>query len=264
MFRRCGGTGHQTHGTALMTYNTRLISFAAALSFGFASVAPAQSLATFGSAELGGFGEGSALLGVSVSTGKLGWGPVGTLVAQTYRYNNGVDVFAQAYAISPSIGIQNSMQGGNYNLMVGYTFVNTQFTGIVSGAEVGGTNGVFVSAQGNYWGDGENTAQAIGSWGFADDYYWTRFRASHRLAPSSTPVYLGGEVVFQGSQQTQTIGNFTTPTQFRYELGPTIEYRFTPDVRVGASGGLRAGNNDVPSSGYVRVEFLILTKLGGM
>ena len=70
--------------------------------------------------------------------------------------------------------------------------------------------------------------------------------------------------MLQGSQKTQTIGSVTTPTQFRYELGPTIEYRFTPEFRVGASGGLRAGNNNVASSGYARIEFLLLTKLGGM
>ena len=247
-----------------MTYKMRTISLAAALSFGLAVAASAQELATFGSAELGGFGEGSGLLGVSMSTGKLGWGPVGQLIGQTYRYGNGANAYAQAYAISPAVGLQNSMAEGNFNVMVGYTFVNTEFTGIISGAEVGGKNGVFVSAQGNYWGDGENNAQVIGSWGFANDYYWTRFRASHRLAPSPTPLYLGGEVVFQGSQQTQTFGNVTTPTQFRYELGPTIEYRFSNDFRVGASGGLRAGNNNVPSSGYARIEFLLLTKLNGM
>ncbi|MES2179736.1 MAG: hypothetical protein V4550_17890 [Gemmatimonadota bacterium] len=241
---------------------TRIIPLAAVI-LGVASAASAQSLATFGSVEVGGFGEGSALLGTSWSTGRLGVGPVANLVAMTYRYRNGLNSHAQAYALSPSIGLQNSMPEGSISAMVGYTFVNTEFNGLVSGAELGARNGVFVSAQGNYWGNGENSAQVIGSYGFESEYYWTRFRASHRLSPTAHPVYLGGELVLQGSQKTETIAGFTTPTQFRYEIGPTIEYRVSQDFRVGASGGLRAGNNNTPSSGYARVEFLLLTNLSG-
>lgn len=240
-----------------MKTNARISSIAAALSLGLASTACAQSLATFGSAEVAGFGEGSALIGTSLSTGQQGWGPVANLVAQTYRYRNGLSSHAQAYAISPSIGLQNAMAEGSVSAMLGYTFVNTEFTGIISGAEVGGKNGVFVSAQGNYWGTGENSAQVIGSYGFESKYYWTRFRASHRVVQGANPIYLGGELVLQGTERT----TLTSPlTQFRYQFGPTIEYRFSPEFRMGASGGLRAGNNNVPSSGYVRIEFLALSK----
>lgn len=242
--------------------NTRFISLGAALLVGLGLPANAQSLATFGSAEVAGFGEGSALLGTSLSTGRLGWGPVANLVAQTYRYRNGINSHGQAFAVSPAIGLQNSMSEGSVGAMIGYTFVNTEFTGLVSGAQLGAENGVFVSGQGNYWGSGENTAQVIGSYGFENSYYWTRFRAAHRLAPSANPVYLGGEVVLQGAQA-RTVGIVSTPSQFRYQVGPTIEYRVTPDFRLGASGGLRAGNNNVPSSGYARIEFLVLTRLNG-
>ena len=244
-----------------MTKTLRTISYAAALSIGMGTIASAQSLATFGSAEVAGFGEGSALIGTSLSSGHQGWGPVANLVAQTYRYQNGANAHAQAYAISPSIGLQNTMPEGSINAMLGYTFVSTEFAGIVTGAEQGGKNGAFMSAQGNYWGTGENSAQVIGSYGFASEYYWTRFRAAHRLAPSSQPVYVGGELVLQGSQKTQTIGTFTTPTQFRYEVGPTIEYRISPEFRIGASAGFRGGNNNAANSGYARIEFLTLTKL---
>ena len=247
-----------------MNINIRGISAGTALVFSVASSVAAQSLATFGSIEAGGFGEGSALLGTSASTGHPGWGPTASIVAQTYRYRNDLHSHAQAYTISPSVGVQNSMPEGSVSAMLGYTFVNTEFTGVVSGAELGGKNGTFASVQGNYWGSGENSAQVIGSYGFDSEYYWTRFRAAHRAASGANPVYLGAELVLQGTQKTQTTGLVTTPSQFRYEAGPTLEYRVTSDFRIGASGGLRAGNNNTPSSGYVRVEFLLLTKLGGM
>ena len=248
-----------------MTKTTRIVNLAAALSIGLAASLNAQALATFGSAEMAGFGEGSALLGTSLSTGHMGLGPMATLVGQTYRYRNGVSSHAQAYAISPSIGLQYSMPTGAVSAGVGYTFVNTQFDGLISGSELGGRSGTFVTAQGNYWGNGENTAQLIGSWGFASEYYWTRARAAHRLAPSANPVYVGGEFVLQGAPNgyLNSVGNRTGINVTRYEVGPTIEYRVSPDFRVGASGGFRGGNNAAgANSGYARIEFLALTKLG--
>ena len=248
-----------------MTSTTRIATFAAALSIGLGASLNAQALATFGSAELAGFGEGSALLGTSLSTGRLGWGPMVTVVGQTYRYQNGVNSHVQAYAISPSAGLQYSMPTGAVSAGVGYTFVNTEFNGVITGNELGGRSGTFVTGQGNYWGDGENTAQLLGSYGFKSAYYWSRARAAHRLSPSATPVYLGAEFVLQGAPRGYpnaagvTSGNAVT----RYEVGPTIEYRATPEFRVGASGGFRGGNSiSGPNSGYARIEFLLLTKLG--
>lgn len=238
----------------------RIFSLATASLLGLATVASAQSIATFGSAEVAGFGEGSALLGSSINTGKQGWGPVGTLTLQTYRYRSGANTHAQAYAVSPSVGLINIMRGGSVQAGVGYTFVNVDAPTSTAGApnilgvEGGSKNGVFVTTQGNYWGNGENSAQVIGSYGFASEYYWTRARASHRLAPSATPIYLGAEVVVQGSQK-------FVPAATRYQFGPTLEYRFTPQFRMGTSGGYRGGNNNAAGTGYGRIEFLVLTTL---
>jgi hypothetical protein len=236
-----------------MQSTTRATSLVAGLLLAVAPAADAQALATFGSAELAGYGEGSALIGASLSTGRQGLGPVATLVAQTYRFRSGVNAHTQAYAVSPSLGLQYTMPTGAVQGSVGYTFVNTEFLNVIAGSEVGGRSGVFVSGQGNYWGTGENTAQVIGSYNFESEYYWTRGRAAHRLAPSANPIYVGGEVVVQGSQ------NFT-PSLTRYQVGPTIEYRISPDLRVGASAGYRGGNNNFPGSGYARVEFLALSR----
>ena len=247
-----------------MTISTRIARLTAALSLGFAASLNAQSLATFGSAELAGFGEGSALLGTSLSTGRLGLGPMATLVGQTYRYQNGLNSHGQAYAISPAVGLQYTMPTGAVSAGVGYTFVSTQFDGVITGAELGGRSGTFVTAQGNYWGNGENSAQLLGSYGFKSEYYWSRARAAHRLSPSATPVYVGGEFVLQGAPNgyANAAGVRTGNAVTRYEVGPTIEYRATPEFRVGGSAGFRGGNNSAPSSGYARIEFLLLTKLG--
>ena len=249
-----------------MLSTIRITSFAAAISVGLASQLSAQSLATFGSAEVAGFGEGSALIGTSLSSGNQGWGPIAGLVAQTYRYSNGGNTHAQAYGISPSVGLQHTTSIGAVSASVGYTFVNTQFENVVTGGELGGSNGTSVTLQGTYWGTGENSAQAIGNYGFKSEYYWTRFRAAHRLAPAASPIYVGAELVLQGTQQGYRIGStgLRTASQSRYEFGPTIEYRFTPAFRMGASGGYRGGNNNTPGSGYARIEFLALTKLTGM
>ena len=250
-----------------MKISTHFASLALGLSVVCASSAGAQALATFGSAEVAGFGEGSALLGTSLSTGRQGLGPIAGLVGQTYRYRETPTSHVQAYAISPSLGLQYTMPTGAVSGSVGYSFVSSQFDRVVSGGQLGGTSGVFVSGQGNYWGNGENSAQVIGSYGFKSEYYWSRVRASHRLAPSAQPVYVGAEFVLQGTQQGYVNSAFSGgrgPSETRYEVGPTIEYRISPEFRIGGSGGLRGGNNSTPQSGYAHIEFLLLTKLAGM
>jgi hypothetical protein len=254
-----------------MTSRSRLTiaaALAAACSLAVVHSARAQAIATFGSLEASGLGEGSALLGTSISGGRMGWVPVVTLIGQVYRFNIGDNTTNDAYAFSPSIGLQDNMSHGMVQASVGYSFVGihgpqtiSPFNGAVLsnfpsviGVQTGTSNSMFVSAQGNYWGDGENTAQVIGNYAFKSEYYWTRFRSSHRVASGANPVYLGGELVFQGTQN-------SNPGAYRYQVGPTIEYRVTPNFRVGASGGYRGGNRDSPGTGYARIEFLALTKM---
>lgn len=239
-----------------MNSRIRTASLAAALLLGATSALGAQSLATFGSVEAGGFGEGSVLLGTSLSIGDRGLHPIVGVTAQAYRYRSGTG-YANVTSVSPSAGLRYGTDVGSFQSSIGYTFVNKDLPGAVfTGAETGGQNSVFVNAMGNYWGTGENTAQAIGTYSLKSDYYWTRFRAAHHLAPAS-PIYLGGEVVVQGSQK-------GSPNVMRYQVGPTLEYRISDSFRVGGSAGLRSGNNSAPSSGYLRLEFLALSRLSGM
>jgi len=251
----------------------RTAALVAALVLGV-STAHAQALATFGSAEVAGYGEGSVLLGTSLSTGRLGWGPVGTLIGQTYRYRNSSTTHRQAWAVSPSLGLQYSMPEGAVQGSVGYSFVSDNNsltnTGVVAGSQFGGKNSAFVTAQANYWGNGEHGAQWIGNYAFETQYYWTRARVNQRFVTGPHPIYFGLEGILQGSQKTQTViqsggSSFTIPTQTRYQFGPTVEYRVSNDFRIGASGGYRGGSNGGNSSnyagtGYGRIEFLALSR----
>lgn len=211
-----------------------------------------QTLATFGAIEAAGLGEGLALFGVGLSHNGLGWGPTAAASLLSYRYRTGVrNNTAQAYAFAPGVGLQNNYGTGAFQALVGYTFVNVDAappSGII-GLEAGSQNSPFVLGQVNHWGDGNVALQAIASYNFQAQYTWARARGAQRLAGS--PVFVGAEVVAQGTPKNSGA--------FRFNVGPTIEYRVTEQFRLGASGGLRTGTNNLPTTGYVRAEFLALT-----
>src|SRR6476619_1873896 len=86
-----------------MAYRNKGLVIAAALA-AFASIpAGAQSLATYGSAEAAGYGEGSLFLGSTLSLpGGQGWSPLVSAYVQTYRYRSGVNSPATATAFAPA------------------------------------------------------------------------------------------------------------------------------------------------------------------
>jgi hypothetical protein len=248
-----------------MTTRTRLLSLASVLSVALASSASAQSLAVYGGVEAAGLGESSAILGASLAGGGLGLSPVIGVTGQTYRYRNGAGDFISANAISPLIGLQ--FNNGRSLIMggVGYSWVSTDLPsgtpgiGLPSGTE----NGAFILGQVNHWGDGNRDIQGIASFAFEPGYLWSRGRAAHRVY--LTPWFAGGEVVAQGSpgkDREVVIGGVTTtvnvPSYWSFNVGPTLQYRFTENFRVLGAAGARIGTNDVPLSGYGKLEFLAL------
>jgi hypothetical protein len=249
-----------------MTTRTRLLSLASALSIALAPSASAQSLAVYGGVEAAGLGESSALLGASIAGG-LGLSPVLGVTAQTYRFRNGAGGFISANAISPLIGLQYNTGRQMWMGGVGYSFVSTDLPagtpgiGLSSGTE----DGPFVLGQVNHWGDGNVDVQAIASFAFEPQYLWSRFRAAQRLG--ITPVFFGGEVVAQGSpshddDRVLVPGGPTVrvnvPSYWSFNVGPTLQYRVTENFRLLAAAGARIGTNDVPLSGYGKLEFLAL------
>lgn len=246
-----------------MTTRIRIFSLAGALSMTLASSASAQSLAVYGGVEAAGLGESSALLGASLSGSGLGLSPVVSLTGQTYRYRNGTGGFNSANAISPLVGLQYNTGRSIVMGGIGYSFVSTDRpagtpgVGLSSGTE----DGPFILGQVNHWGDGNVDVQAIASYAFKPSYLWSRGRAARRV--NMSPIFFGGEVVAQGSPGK----DFTTGTPpivipgrsyWSFNVGPTLQYRFTEQFRVLGAAGVRIGTNNAPLSGYGKLEFLAL------
>jgi hypothetical protein len=158
-----------------------------------------------------------------------------------------------AHAFSPLVGLQHN--NGRTMIMggLGYSFVssslpaNASAVGLTTGAE----SGAFILGQVNHWGDGNRDIQGIASYAFRPSYLWSRGRAAHRLGLS--PWFGGGEVVAQG-----TPGKNGAPSYWSFNVGPTLQYRFTENFRALGAVGARIGTNSAPMSGYGKLEFLAL------
>jgi len=243
-----------------MQSRTRRLALAAGLAALVAQTASAQNLAVYGAAEAAGFGEGSAILGATLTPGVLGWNWLVGANVQTYRFRNGFNAdgsthLDQRVAFNPNIGVQYRTRRGAVEGTVGYNFAsgdvaaNTPF-----GAPGGGENSPVVGAAGHYWG-GIFEHSVIASYATEPEYLWSRARLALRPMPA-TPVYVGGEFVAQGGSQ----------YGYRLQAGPTVNVHFTPNFHAGINGGVRwntppsgsvAGNG--PTSGYVGISFVALS-----
>ncbi len=239
-----------------MANRTKGLVIAAALAAFVSLPAGAQSLATYGSAEMAGYGEGSLFLGSTLSLpGGQGWSPLVSAYVQTYRYrsNASTNTHATATAFAPAVGLSYGMPTGNVSASVGYNFTSTDIGNNPNVFLQGGNTGsVFTTLQANHWGDGNHAVQGIVSYAWRSQYVWSRLRAAQRVGASK--LFAGGEVVYQGTSH-----NFTA---HRYQVGPTVEYRFTPAFRLGGAAGYKGGDNNFPGTGYAQINFLVLTNLG--
>jgi hypothetical protein len=238
-----------------MPSRTRLLALAAALVASGAHAAEAQNLAVYGAAEAAGFGEGSAILGAALSPGHLGLNWVVGASVQTYRFRSfsttGTLLHEQRVAFTPSAGLQFRVPDGMIQGTVGYNFTSGDVANN-TGVPGGGANSPVLAAQANYWG-GIFEHEGIISYATESKYLWSRARLAARPIPL-TPVYVGGEFVYQG----------TADFGHRYQAGPTINFHVTPNFHVGVNGGVRwnsvAGSTaNQPKSGYVGVYFVALS-----
>lgn len=216
----------------------------------------AQQVVTYGSAEAGGAGSSLFFLGASISSGTIGWGPVASVDAYRLQYRSGPGTTSSNNVFMPSAGLKYQTAVGATQARVGYAFVGSSTDTPTSiGAfpfPASAKNGVFVTAQGDYWGTGRQNAQVIGSWNFANQFLWSRARASQRIGGADSPIMLGGEVGFLGGGDngTKTWGFFA---------GPTVTFRATPDLRFTAAAGYRT--NTSPSgngTGYGKLDFVYI------
>lgn len=242
-----------------MKNNARRSVLVAAALIAVARIAGAQQIVGFGSAEAGGAGSSLFLLGVSGSSGQIGWSPVVSLEAYRLSFRSGPGVTTSNNVFSPSAGLKYQTATAATQARIGYSFVSssgdTPTTVGIFPVPASSKNGVFVAAQHDYWGTGAQTAQLIGTWNFANDFLWTRARVAQRLGAADSPLMLGAEGGFLGGgNNNKTWGFF---------VGPTLGFRATPDLRFTAAAGYRAATGSASNgTGYAKLDFVwILPKM---
>ncbi len=232
-----------------MSTRTRRFAVAAAL-LAFSAQASAQNLAVYGATEAAGLGEGSAILGASLTPGHLGLNWLVGASVQTYRYRLSPTKTDQRVAFAPAVGVQLRAPNGAVQATVGYNFTSGTAPDNVVGVDGGGTSSPRLGLQGNYWG-GIFAHEGIVSYATKSEYVWARGRLGARPV-AVVPLYLGGEFVYQGAER----------FGYRYQAGPTVNYHITPNFHVGGSGGVRwsSATNSV-RTGYVTLGFVALSQL---
>lgn len=226
---------------------TALVSLVLVLSL-FASNAHAQAI--FGAAEVDDDDLLLLLLGGSWAPGGLGWKPYGAVVGYHLRYPQAAATISRNVVV-PTIGLMNAQQDQSIEFGVGYAFSDDDSdTPLLFPAQSG--DGVVGSFGWNYWGmTGRRSAQVLAAYNFGMEYLWARGRAALPLTPTS-PLWVGGEAAIYGGGD---------PSAYQAQVGPTIEYRVSPQFRLGASAGLKFNVSNAPGNAvYGRVEFLLLPR----
>jgi hypothetical protein len=228
-----------------------------------ASSAEAQQIVGFGAAEFSGHRRSVQLLGFAVSSGLPGWSPVLTVTGLRFTFPVtdvlGTTTTEDRLAIAPSLGMRYQTETRSTGVHVGYIFVqDDDEVSPITGSPVGSASGVFATFQHDYWGHGEKIAQLIASYNFGGNYLWSRAKGGVRFPNLTSPLYVGGEVIFQGGGRDTDLG---IPNTWVLQAGPVVMFQLTPNFRLDLSGGVRVPIDDPadePVGGYGRVEFVAL------
>lgn len=222
---------------------------AAAIALTLAPTSSAHAQALFGAAEVDDKDLALLLLGGAWAPGGLGWKPFGAVVGYHLRFPAATATITRNVVV-PTIGLMNAQQDQSLEFGVGYAFSDDDSdTPLLVPAQSG--DGVVGSFGWNYWGmTGRRMAQVLASYNFGMQYLWTRGRAAMPLTATS-PLWVGGEAAIYGGGE--------NPTAYQAQVGPLIEFRFSPQFRLGASAGLKFNVQNAPGSAvYGRLEFLLL------
>ena len=247
-----------------MRFTMRQIAgYAIAALAGLSAVAPSASAQStfhpsfYGSTELDTRDSQFYLLGVYVGVGGLGWSPY--VNANAYQLNYSTQAIPNAIdktlrALSPTVGVAYAARTGGVSLGVGYAWVDNEDPG-APGAEAGGSNGLTTSLGAYRLGSRRRSlrTQLLSNYNWGSRYLWVRGRGSVPLGRSeSHPTRIGAEVVGQGGGK----GNSKSNT---FQLGPTLEYAWTPSFRTtGAAGYKSVGGpsfTERESGAYFKLEF---------
>jgi hypothetical protein len=197
------------------------------------------------------------LLGMYVGMGGLGWSPYFNVNAYSLHYRLISDVAASARtlsAVSPTLGMAYAGRNSGVTIGAGYALVHNPDAG-APGAEGGGSNGATASFGAYQNGTGRRPMhmQLLSNYNFGSQYAWARGRASVPFGYSNKhPARIGVEVVGQG-------GGKNGGTSNSFQVGPTLEYTWTPQFRTTGAvgyksvGGARFASRE--SAGYLKLEF---------
>jgi hypothetical protein len=197
------------------------------------------------------------LLGMYVGMGGLGWSPYFNINGYALHYRlRGVTVNPDRWlsAVSPTVGMAYAARNGGVSLGVGYTWVHNQNPAAV-GAEGGGSNGVTASFGAYNNGSGRRAmhTQLLSNYNFGSRYLWARARGSVPFGYSlDHPARIGLEVVGQGGGKNGITSN-------SFQVGPTLEYAWTPNFRTTGVVGYKSvggtGFTSRESAAYFKLEF---------
>jgi len=197
------------------------------------------------------------LLGMYVGMGGLGWSPYFNINAYALHYRV-VPGLANSdrtlSAVLPALGMAYAGRRNGVSFGAGYTWVDNEDPG-APGAEGGGSNGVTASFGAYHNGTGRRPlhTQLLANYNFDSPYLWARARASVPFRYSNRhPARIGAELVGQSG------GNGGLKSN-SFQVGPTLEYAWTPQFRttgvVGykSVGGPRFASTE--SAAYFKLEF---------
>jgi hypothetical protein len=196
------------------------------------------------------------LLGMYVGMGGLGWSPFFNVNGYLLDYPvNGTK--RTLSAISPSVGLAYAGRTGGVSFGVGYAWVHNPVV-TVAGAEGGSSSGVTASfgAYSNGSGNRPLHTQLLSNYNFGSRYLWARGRASVPFGYSvAHPTRIGLEVVGQGGGRNGITSN-------SFQVGPTLEYGWTPNFRTtgvigykNVGGSFRGVSASRESAAYFKLEF---------
>ncbi|MEA2706003.1 MAG: hypothetical protein QOH22_791 [Gemmatimonadaceae bacterium] len=196
------------------------------------------------------------LLGMYVGMGGLGWSPFFNVNGYLLEYPvNGVK--RNLSAVSPSVGLAYAGRTGGVSFGVGYAFVHNPVPTAV-GAEGGSSSGVTASfgAYNNGSGNRPLRTQLLSNYNFGSRYLWVRGRGSVPFGYSvEHPARIGLEVVGQGGGKNGSTSN-------SFQVGPTLEYAWTPNFRTtgvigykNVGGSFNGVSSSRESAAYFKLEF---------
>ena len=218
-----------------------LLAIVAGLALGQPAAAQLQPV-VYGAAESDTEGLTLLLLGGAVSTTNPGLGVVAGVTGYSLSFPTGLgNETARVAAVQPYVGPRFLWSTGAVQATVGYQFLDTADEGEEAfGTPLGGREGVVTALQGNYWGTGARSAQAIVSYNWGSEYAWGQLRALQLVGtPGGIPLSLGAELVAQGGGTGDTA---LEPDYQAIQFGPAVEVAFSPGFRLAGVVGMKSDN----------------------